>query len=153
MKMSRISSVLAVAMIAAAALVGSGCALLEKIADPKNDLIEQVAIQYATGKFIEAEKDSAKRTARAGDVVKVAKDLKAVATSDSATVDALQALALKKIVAAKLQPADNLLATALVTAAVQELKDKVSAGVLSPDARVAVDKLLDWVIGAATAYS
>lgn len=126
-----------------------GCATFGK---GGNQLIEQVAIQYATGKFIEAEKGAEARAARAHDVAKVANELKEFASRDGAAIPELRELALAKIADSKLEPSDALLASALVEAAVTALADKVEAGVLSPDTRIAVNKLLDWVILAAAAY-
>ncbi len=129
-----------------------GCEFFSQFTSPKNQLVEQIAIQYATGKYIEGEKQPAERVARAVRVGKVAADIKAVAGADDATIAALRELAAKQIAGAKLSPADSLLANTLVDAVVLALSEKVASGVLSPDAKVAVDKLLDWVIAAAAAY-
>ena len=122
------------------------------LTNPNSQLAEQIAVQYATGKYIENEATVDARLARARQVKAVAASLKAVAASDSATVDQLRSLAMSKVAKANLAPADRVLATTLVEVAVQELAKRVDTGALNPDARVAVARLLDWVIAAANAY-
>lgn len=128
-----------------------GCATLKDLASPNNSAVQQIAVQYATGKFIEA-KPAAERAARAKEVKAVALAVRQVASSDSSTVVALQALASAKVAASGLQGADRLLADALVAAVVQELSSRVSTGVLTPENQVIVAKVLDWVVAAADAY-
>ncbi len=108
----------------------------------------QLAVQYATGKYIE----SGSPVKRAADVLAVAKLVKAAAASDSATVGTLRSLALEKVSAAHLAPADQLLAVSLVTAVADELQARISMGILDANARLAVDRVLDWVIAAASVY-
>jgi hypothetical protein len=116
-------------------------------------LAAQVAVQYATGKFVEAAGPSVDaRLARARQVKAVAEQLRAVASSDSATIAALHELAMVQVAKASLAPADRLLANTLVDIAVQELSARVSTGALNAEARVAVTRLLDWVVAAASAY-
>jgi hypothetical protein len=128
-----------------------GCATLSGPASSQQ-LAAQVAVQYATGKFIEGGADVDAKLARARQVKAVAENLKTVAAADSATIAALQELAMSKVAKASLSPSDRLLATTLVEVAVQELSARVSTGVLDPEAKVAVSRLLDWVITAANAY-
>ncbi len=143
----RLASVILCASIALGAL--SGCSTLM---DPGNRAGQQIAVQYATGKYIESPATPEARQARARQVKAVAENLKTVAKSDSATIAQLHELAMAKVAKANLSPSDRLLATTLVGVAVQELSQRVSIGVLDPDTRVAVSRLLDWVIAAASAY-
>lgn len=125
-----------------------GC---QTLTNPDNRLAQQIAVQYAAGKFIEAA-PTAERVQRAQDVAKVASGVKAMVSDGSASISQLQAYAMAKVNSANLSPSDKLLATALVDVAVQELSLRVSTGVLDPEARVTVHRLLDWVTAAATAY-
>ena len=97
------------------ALAVPGC---KTLTDPNNYAVQQITVQYATGKFIEGTTNTAKR---AEDVRAVALQIKAVAASDSATIGALQEFAMAKVAAAHLAPADQLLANSLVAVIVQEL--------------------------------
>ncbi len=144
---------LAFAALAAALLVSlfatlPGCATF---GTGQNAVFQQVAVQYAVGKFIEA-KPEAQRVERAVQVKSIAKAVSDVAGNPDATADTLYALALEKINGASLSPADYLLATTVLAAVSEELKTRVNHGILSPESRVAVDRVLGWVIGAATAY-
>lgn len=139
----------AVAMLCA--LVGAlpACSFLQ---DPNNSVGQQIAVQYATGKFIEGAKTDAERVKRASDVKAVAVQIQTVAASDSASIAALHELAVAKVAAAHLAPADALLANTLVDVVVSELSRRVAGGVLDADSRVVVARLLDWAIAAADAY-
>jgi predicted component of type VI protein secretion system len=128
----------------------TGCATLSA---PQNQAVEQITVQYATGKFIEAKPTGPERAARAAQVKAVALSVKSVAASDSATIASLSELALSKVATANLQPSDRLLAQSLVTAVVNELSARVAGGVLTPENRVVVTQMLDWVIAAADAYA
>lgn len=122
------------------------------LTNPDNRIAQQIAVQYATGKFIEGEKTVDSRLARARSVAKVAENLKAVTGGGAATIAQLHELAVEKVAKANLTPADRILASTLLDVAVQELSARVTTGVLDPDAVVAVNRLLDWVIAAASAY-
>lgn len=119
---------------------------------PQSALVEQVAVQYATGKFIEAKPD-AQRAGRAADVIKVAGVIKTLASGDTATVDELSVYVETVLADAGLSPSDRLLANTLVAAVVAELQARVQNGILSPDDRLKVATALDWVIQAAQGYA
>ncbi len=146
---SFIGFVAALLMLCGVAVIVPGCATLT---NPDNRVAQQIAVQYATGKFIEAPATAEGRQARARQVKAVAENLKTVAASDSANIAQLRSLAMAKVDKANLTASDRLLAATLVDIAVQELSARVASGVLSPDAVVAVSRLLDWVIAAAAAY-
>jgi hypothetical protein len=135
----------------------NGCTTMQgafqSLTDPKNAVAQQITVQYATGKFIEAKGTPAERIARASQVKAVATSIQAVAASDSATIAALHELAASKIAAAHLSPSDRLLADSLVNAVVDELSARVAGGTLTPENRVYVSRLLGWVIAAADAYA
>lgn len=139
---------LALAILLSVGLVG--CATMSA---PQNQMVEQIAVQYATGKFIEAKAFPADRIERAAQVKSVAVAVKAVAASDNADIATLEALAMSRINTANLQPSDRLLAQALVAAVVTELSTRVANGALSASDRVLVTQMLDWVISACDAYA
>lgn len=140
MKSFVLASILSVAALC-------GCA-----STPQNAVLQQVAVQYATGKFIEA-KPAAERAARAADVIAVAGVVKTLASGDTSTVDELANHVQGILAGANLSPSDRLLANTLVAAVVAELQARVSNGVLSANDRLAVSKVLDWVVQAAQGYA
>lgn len=141
------------ALLLCAGMLGSLVGCQSPLFNPDNRLAQQITVQYATGKFIEAAGTAGARASRAADVKSVAESVRKVAASDSASIGALSQLAMAKVAAAKLTPADRLLAQALVAAVTDELSKRVAGGVLDADARVAVGRLLDWVSAAADAYA
>lgn len=151
MKLSLARPMLAVLCVLAVLLCAFALPGCQTLTNPDNRLAQQIAVQYATGKFIEAA-PAAERIGRAQDVAKVVVSVKSMVSDGSASISQLHQYAMAKVNAAKLNPSDKLLATALVDVAVQELSARVSTGVLDPDARVAVHRLLDWVAAAAAAY-
>jgi hypothetical protein len=131
------------ALLMAACLL-PGCTFFQK-----NQVLAMVVVQQATTRYIEQAPD---KPARAAAVRKVAEDIKRVAESDKVSIDGLKALALKQIEKAQLKPSDALLANTLVEASVAALLEKVKTGELDADAKVAVNKLIDWVRSATALY-
>ena len=119
-----------------------GCATFEK-----HETTAKLVTQYATIKYIEQipEADKIERKAR---IVAVATDAKALASGDT-TLTALQTAVNEQLDKAGLSPADRLLANGLVEIIVAELQARIGEGVLSPEQRVQVVEVLDWVIQAA----
>lgn len=134
----------AVAATLMMAAILTGCAFLQK-----HQVLAMVVVQQATTRYIEQGSDHA---ARAAEVRKVAEDIKRVAESDKATIEGLRELALKKVAAAGMNPSDTLLANTLVEVSVQALQEKVKTGELDAEAKIAVGKLIDWVISATALY-
>lgn len=118
---------------------------------PTQQLAATVGIQYATAKYIEHEPE-AKRDARAVKVINTAVALKAVAENATATVDTLQGEAYALIDRANLSTADKILANSIVAAVVEELRKRISTGVLKEDDKLVVVKVLDNIIAAANGY-
>lgn len=127
----------------------NGCSFLQK---PDNAVLQQVAVQYGTAKFVEGKPVGAERIERATQIKSVALLVQSVASADNATVSTLQEFAAAKIAAAHLSPPDAILANALVSVIVAELNVRVADGVLNAENRVIVNRLLGWVIDAAGAY-
>lgn len=118
---------------------------------PGQNLAATVGIQYATAKFIEHEPD-AKQEARAVKVLNTVTALKAVVENETATVDTLQGYAYELISRSKLGPADTVLANTIVAAVVEELRRRISSGVLKETDKLVVAKVLDNIAAAARAY-
>jgi len=129
----------------------SACStLLSK--DPAVSTLEQVAVEYAVGKVVEAGQSPADRIARAQQVKTIATAIEAIAAGDKTTIAQLEQLAAAKIATLNLQPSDLLLANALMTAVVNELAGKVSTGVLSSSEILILDQVLGWVVQGAQLY-
>lgn len=118
---------------------------------PSQQLAATVGIQYATAKYIEHE-PQAKQEARAVKVINTVVALKAVAYDATATVDTLQGEAYALIERSQLSTADTILANSIVAAVVDELRKRVSTGVLKETDKLVVVKVLDNIIAAARAY-
>lgn len=144
--MKHITAVLA---ILAAAISLCGCATTQ---NATTAVVEQLAVEYATGKVVEVGKTTDERTTRAKNIHQIAAAVDAVAHGDATTIAQLEADASAKIASLQLQPSDALLASGLVTAIVGELQGKVSAGVLSQNDLLVLDKVLGWVEQACAVY-
>jgi hypothetical protein len=141
-----------VAMFAVSAMLLAslpGC----KALTPTQTIAQQVAIQYATAKFVEDKATPAERTARAAHVIEVAESLKGLAAGETATVATLEARAFAVIQNAKLELADQALANTLVAVVAQELRARVSSGVLGDEDRIRVVSVLDGIIAACHGYT
>lgn len=126
----------------------TGCETLEKSPNTAS-----LVVQYATAKVIEAGKTPEDRSARAAKIKAIAADAKTWFDGDQVTVGLLQAAAQARIAKLNLGAADMLLANGLVQVIVTELQKKVGEGVLSPEAKMTVSQLLEWVVDAAALYS
>jgi uncharacterized lipoprotein YajG len=105
-----------------------------------------LTVQYATAKYIEERPESRER------IVSVATAAKGIVDGDaSVTLLVLQEFVGGELDKAGLSPADRVLANALVSLIVAELQAKVGEGLLEPDQRLRVAKILDLVIAAARA--
>lgn len=137
------------ALVLAFALVLTSCATTPS---PQVELASQVAIQLATGKFIESSSNPAARAER---VAQIATQVKALAAGDTSTVDALNEYVENALASANvhLEPSDRILINTLVAAVVDELHRRVSNGVLSDKDKLIVSHVLDWIIEASEVYS
>jgi hypothetical protein len=114
-------------------------------------LAATVGIQYATAKFVEHEPED-KREARAIKVINATVALKAVASDTSTTIDSLQGEAFDLIEKTNLGPADRVLVNTLVAAVIEELRQRVSTGLLKEDDKILVIQVLDNIAAAARGY-
>lgn len=137
--------ILAVSVLVAASM--AGCAFLK----PENAALHQIAVQYATGKYIEAANDG-EETARACKVIAVSETVATLTSNEAITLDELEAHALAAVVNTNMSPADRILANTLVAAVVAELRARVDTGVLSEQDRYRVGLVLGWVKQAAEMY-
>lgn len=125
----------------------SGCASLQNFLDGGNGA-SKLVVQYATLKYIGKAGDEAAQAARAERVKRVIEDVREVAKGDSVSVALLVEYVNAKL-PANLDPADRLLANALIQAVANELSARVGDGVLDPDKLLLVEALLGWVSDAA----
>jgi type IV pilus biogenesis protein CpaD/CtpE len=112
----------------------------------RDEAIVGITVQYATAKYIERKPSSRKS------IIYVAEAAKAVVGGDATvTLLTLQEFVSGELDKAGLSAADRVLANALVSLIVAELQAKVGEGLIEPDQRVRVAKILDLVIAAARA--
>lgn len=123
----------------------SGCAYLRD-----NPTTSGLAVQIATMKVIEADKGhEAERAAR---IKEIAAEAKTFLDAKDVTVSVLEDAVNARLASLDLAPSDRLLASALVSAVVGELKVKVGDGLLSADSRYTVSQILGYVESAAGLY-
>jgi hypothetical protein len=127
------------------------CASFSKAVND-NPVVATVAVQYATGKVIEAGKTPAARQVRAERVVSIASKVKEAAKGRVVTLDELQAVAQGYVAELNLEPADAMLANTVVLAVVAELHKKIETGALNEADQVVLTRVLDWSISAANIY-
>lgn len=153
--MRRFATLVAATVVALAALVG--CASLLPKASPDGQAaslpVQEIAVQFATGKFIEGGGDPSARRQRAAQVRAVVLAVQAVAADNvDTTIDQLETVARAKIAAAPMESSDRLLALTLVTACAAELKSRIKSGVIKPETRVQLAQVLGWVLSVTAAY-
>jgi len=126
------------------ALLLSGCSSNPSARD---ETLVGIAVQYATAKIVE----QSSRPNTRDTIVRIATDLKALASGEAVTLLALEEVVGGELNKLSLSPADRVLADALVSLVVAELQAKVGDGLLEPDQRVKVERILDLIISAARA--
>ena len=108
-------------------------------------LAAHVAVSYATAKFVEKAGDGTAQAARAARVVQVLDAVQGLADGDSSvTVDVLRVFVIQRL-PVDLSPADRTLAGVLIDAAAAELKKRIGDGLVSPDAKLQVKEVLQWI--------
>lgn len=141
MKTSLRLGILGVALMG---LVGiSGCTTTSE----EKDLLAQAAIQHATSKVIEAGSDPVGRAARVYDIATEARKLLG---GETVTLPLLEKAVRERLTTENLSPADLALVDTLVRVISFELARQVGSEKLKPEQKLAVDKVLSWVIAAAT---
>lgn len=133
------------AATAALCALVSGCATLTS-----NETSAKLVVSYATLKVIEAGKTPEAQAERAAKIRQIAEESKTFLDTESVTLTFLESAVRSRLAGANLSPADRMLADALVVVVMDELKAKVSSGVLPEDERYRVSTVLGWVISATT---
>lgn len=118
----------------------------------QQSLVERLAVQTATMKYVEREQDPAARAERAARVVAIVDQARVWLDTDGVTLADLQAAAIRRLQEKNLEPSDLLLATALVELVATELNTRIGEGVLDPEKKVTINTFLSWVEQAARFY-
>lgn len=125
--------------LAAALVLGlylAGCSTIER-----HENTARLAVTYATLKGVEKGLDPVRTRA-------VAESAKAIVSGEAVTLAGLKEAISAELAGLDLSPADRFLADALVSAIAQELQLRIGTGVLSPEQKVQVSEVLQWVIDA-----
>jgi hypothetical protein len=107
----------------------------------------RLAVTVATLKVIEADKTD--QAARAQRVAAVARDAQKLLDGEQVTLGAIQAAVKARLDSSELSPSDRILADTLVVMISDELRARIGDGLLSPEQRLTVSTVLDWVAVAA----
>lgn len=134
------------AVLAVAALAVSACAMT-----PDTERRDRLAVQSATMALIERADIPAEKAERIADAVDKARTLLSLA--EVSVQDIRVALSARIAERAEhLSPLEKLAANELIDAIASEVEGRIGAGVLSPEQRVSVNKVLDWVEVATVFY-
>lgn len=115
-----------------------GCAAIET-----SPVTSALTVQYATLKYIGDDTDKAQR------VYTVASGMAETIQDGNATLTLLDQALRAEIRWERLDAADTLLLDTLLTQLQVELQSRISNGLLSPDDRVRLLKVAEWVMSAA----
>jgi len=127
------------ATIACVLMSVSGCALIQE-----NESTARIVVTYATLKIVDGEPAKGER------VIEIAEEVRTYTSDDpEVTVDALMNRVRGLIRWERLDRADTLLITALLVELEERLKERLGEGLISPEDRLTVRTLADWVISAA----
>lgn len=126
------------------ALVLAGCSFVETL-QPDT---KRLAVTYATAKIIDTNAD---RAARVLDLVEQGRAF--IESDAEVSIDALYSGVMDRIEWQKIDPADRILIEEILKNARERLKDEIGIGLLQPDERVKVVKVLDWIESAASRYA
>jgi hypothetical protein len=124
-------------------LLLSGCSVLQSM----NPDTRQLAFTYATAKAINGDQERADRV-----IELVERGREFVERSDSVTISALYEGVRERINWQGLDPADQILISAILTTARDRLNEEVGVGALDESQRLRVLTVLDWIEGAARGY-
>lgn len=114
--------------------------------------VSSLAVTYAAAKVIEAAPTPDERLARAERIKSIVGEARTWLNGEGVTVGLLESAARARLAELNLSPADTMLANTLVQIAVQDLQEKIGAGVIAPDQLVTVNELLDWIETATEMY-
>lgn len=130
---------------ALAAVMIAGCATVEK-----HQIASSVVIQGLTLKAIE---ESSDRSEKANEILEAAEAARVMLDLEGVTLDQLTLKMRRRIAQSDSELSEKLALNALVDAAEDLIAKRINDGLLDPQAKVTVNQVLDWIIGAAEAYA
>lgn len=135
---------LVVTLIAAALVVGlTGCATVRDAID-RGDIETRLLVSQGVQRYCLAQSDPAARCSR---IAEIAARIKAEAqTNESLTWAALEQTARGMIRWDRMAPPDAELAEELLALLADIARDGIGDGALSPEDRIRVGQLMDWII-------
>jgi hypothetical protein len=105
--------------------------------------VVKLAVQYAALKVVSNNPEKAAKVAR------IAREVQALAGNEGFnTVDLLMAAVRAKVDFSKLEPADAMLANALIDLVASELKARVGGGVIAEGGLLQVKQVAGWIVEA-----
>jgi hypothetical protein len=131
-------------LVAAAVFALTACA-----STPSGQRAERIVVQAAVLHVIER---SSIPSAKAQAIVGAVKLVHTLLLDDNASVSALRSALLSRVAERDLPPAEKLVALEVVNALSDEVERRVGSGILSPDAVLTVNTVLDWVLDATALY-
>ncbi len=131
-------------LIAATIAVLTACATT-----PNGQRAERIVVQAAVLHVIER---ASIPSVKAQAIVGAVKLVHTLLLDDNASVSALRSALLARVAERDLPPAEKLVALEVVNALSDEVERRVGSGVLSPDAVLKVNTVLDWVLDATVLY-
>lgn len=135
-----------VALLAFSITLLSGCAVVDAVAE--NPQTAKATTFYATAKIINGDTDRANRA-----IEIAARASATVGESATATVAELDAFVREEINWSSLSPEDAVFLDLMLTEAATRLQERIGAGSLNPDQRVALRTFLSWIQEAARMYA
>jgi len=115
------------------------------------DPVHKLAVQYATGKFIESTPTYG-RVATARRVISYAQRAKQLFDVERKSILLIEQELLERLNKERLSPADRTLAVALITSVADNIEKKIDVGVLNEDEKVTVNEILNAIITTAEWY-
>jgi hypothetical protein len=110
-----------------------------------NDAGVRIVVTYGVAKFVEKAGTPAAQATRAQKVRAVATDIKAFMGGDTVTLPLLEE-AIRERLPDSLSLADRVLVNELITLIMGELRARIDDGLLKPEQKVIVVKVIDWVL-------
>lgn len=119
----------------------AGCALLQSVED--SPMMAKLTVQQATLRVINDDPDKAVR------VLEITRDVREMMTVDSVTLAVLDEFIEFQIRWEKLSTADEQLLRMLLQEMQDRLAEKFGQGLLTPEDKVSISKVIDWIEDAA----
>ena len=120
----------------------AGCALLDRVEE--SPMVAKLTVQQATLRVIDEDPAKAMRA------LEITRDVREMISVDSVTVALLDDFIRVQIDWSKLSLADAQLLMMLLEELRDRLAERMGEGVLSPEQKVSIDKVIDWVEESAT---